>query len=103
MPCAPATIPNDTPIFTTIDGGRRRLDLIVDLGSQYAAQDVVIKVDGRKMFVEATREEKYQSRVSKVSVHREYDLNEEIDPATVQASMRPDGHVAIMATTGSNK
>jgi len=100
MPCAPATIPSDTPIFTPIDGGRRRLDLVLDLGRQYAAQDVVVKVDGRKMFVEATREEKEQGRVCKSTVQREFDLSEDIDPSTVQAMMKPDGQIAIMATTG---
>jgi len=99
MPCPSTTIPTDTPVFTTIDGGRRRLDLVLDLGRQYAAQDIVVKVDGRKMVVEATREEKEHGRVSKSTVRREFDLSEDIDPTTVQAMMKPDGQLAIVATT----
>jgi len=100
MPCPSTTIPTDTPVFTTIDGGaRRRLDLVLDLGRQYAAQDIVVKVDGRKMIVEATREEKEHGRVCKSTVQREFDLSEDIDPATVQAMMKPDGQLAILATT----
>jgi len=99
MPCPSSSIPNDTPVFTNIDGGRRRLDLVLDLGRQYAAQDIVVKVDGRKMIVEATREEKQHGRVCKSTVQREFDLSEDIDPQTVQAMMKPDGLMAIMATT----
>jgi HSP20 family molecular chaperone IbpA len=103
MPCTPSSIPSDTPVFTTIDGGRRRLDLVLDLGRQYAAQDVVVKVDGRKMIIEATREEKEHGRVCRSTVQREFDLSEDIDPGTVQAMMRPDGQLAVIATSGYKK
>ena len=99
MPCTPANIPNDTPVFTSIDGGRRRLDLVIDFGRQYEAKDVKVKLDGRKMIVEAIHEEKHQGRVSKSTVQREFDLSEDVDPATVQAMMRPDGQLAIVATS----
>jgi len=42
---APATIAPDLPVFTTVDGGRRRLDLVIDMGRQYTAKDLVIKVN----------------------------------------------------------
>jgi len=103
MSCTPANVPLDTPVFTSIDGGRRRLDLVLDLGPQYNAQDVIVKVDGRKMYVEATREEKEHGRVCKTSMQREFDLTEDINTTTVQAMMKPDGQLAIVATTGPRK
>jgi len=38
--------------------------------------------------------------VCKSTVQREFDLSEDIDPTTVQATMKPDGQLAIVATTG---
>jgi len=53
--------------------------------------------------VEATREEKEQGRTCKTTVTREFDLSEDIDPGTVQAMMKPDGELAIVATTALNR
>jgi len=103
MSSTPDNVPLETPVFTTIDGGRRRLDLVVDLGRGYAAKDIIVKVDGRKLHVEAIREEKDHGRVCKTSMQREFDLSEDIDTGTVQAMMKTEGQLAIVATTGPRK
>lgn len=98
LSCPPSSLPMDTPVFSGMPNGQRRLDLQVDLGRQYsAAQDVVVKVDGRKIFVEATKEEKEHGRTCKSTVTREFDLSEDIDPTTMQAMMKQEGHISILA------
>lgn len=86
----------DRPVFST-DGGRRRMDLVLDLGRQYQAQDAVVKIDGRRLVVEATREINDHGRISKSSMQREFDLAEDVDPTTVQAMMKVEGQLAIIA------
>jgi len=49
--------------------------------------------------IEATHEEKAHGRVSRTSMQRQFDIVEEIDPSTVQAMIKPDGLLAITATT----
>lgn len=98
MPYPPAVnVGLDRPVYTTVEGGRRRMDLVLDLGRQYTAQDVVVKVDGRRLIVEATREINEHGRISKSSMQREFDLAEDIDPTTVQAMMKVEGQLAIVA------
>lgn len=98
MPYPPAgNVGLDRPVFSTVEGGRRRMDLVLDLGRQYQAQDAVVKIDGRRLIVEATREINDHGRVSKSSMQREFDLAEDVDPTTVQAMMKVEGQLAIVA------
>ena len=98
MPRSP-TMPRMTnPTFSQDAAtGRRRLDLVVDLGStQYAAGDVAVRLDGRQLTVEARRE--IADRPSS-STSKKYELTllEELDPTTVSTSLGGDGRLAILA------
>lgn len=87
----------DRPVFTTVEGGRRRMDLVLELGRQYRAQDVTVKIDGKRLVIEATHETNEHGRISKSSMQREFDLAEDVDPGTVQAMMKAEGQLAIVA------
>jgi len=88
----------DTPVFSRDEAtGRRRLDLVLEVGQPYTADDVVVKLDGRKLIVEATHVDKYQGRSSKTSMQRDFDLPEDIDVSTIRALLQTNGHLAVTA------
>ena len=74
------------------------MDLLLDVGKGYTPEDLVVKIEGPKLVVEAEHVEKLDGKSSKTSMHREFDLTEEIDPHTVQAMLRTDGKLVITAT-----
>jgi len=90
--------PLDTPVFSWDEAvGRRRLDLLLDVGQPYAADDVVVKLDGRQLIVEATHVDKYQARSSKTSMQRDFDLQEDIDVSSIRALLQTNGQLAVTA------
>jgi len=88
----------DAPVFSWDEAaGRRRLDLVLQVGQPYAAEDVVVKLDGRRLIVEATHVDKYQGRSSKTYMQRDFDLAEDIDVASIRALLQTNGHLAVTA------
>jgi len=77
--------------------GRRRLDLLLEVGQPYTADDVVVKLDGRRLIVEATHVDKYQGRSSKTSMQRDFDLAEDIDVSSIRALLQTSGQLAVTA------
>jgi HSP20 family molecular chaperone IbpA len=79
--------------------GRRRVDLLLDLGPPYTADDVVVKVDnGQRLIIEARHEERQnKGHVSTSSMQKQFDLGEDVDSATVKAMMRADGKLSVTA------
>jgi len=77
--------------------GRRRLDLVLEVGQPYTADDVVVKLDGRRLIVEATHIDKYQGRSSKTSMQRDFDLSDDIDVSSIRALLQTNGQLAVTA------
>lgn len=94
-----SSIPLDTPIFSSSPdpSGRRSMQLRLEVGSPYTPDDIVVKLEGRTLIVEAIHEEKSKGRTSKTSMQRDFDLSEDIDLSTVQAMMRSNGQLYITA------
>lgn len=97
-PTSSTPIPLDTPVFS-VEGstGRRRLDLVLEVGSPYTPEDITVKLEGKRLIVEATHEEKWQGRTSKVSMQRDFDLSEDIDVSSVKALLKGSGQLTITA------
>ena len=92
-------LPLDTPVYASTDNvGGMKMDLLLDVGKGYSPEDLVVKIEGNKLLVEAEHEEKLDGKASRTSMHREFDLTEDIDPHTVQAMLRTDGKLVITAT-----
>jgi len=88
----------DTPVFTWDEAaGRRRLDLVLVVGPPYTAEDVVVKLDGRRLIVEATHVDKYEGRSSKTSMQRDFDLTEDIDVTSIRALLQTNAQLAVTA------
>lgn len=87
----------DAPTITTDPAtGRRRLELLLELGQPYTADDVVVRVDGRRLTIEARHEKKDQhGRVTSSSTQKQFDVDDQLDETTVQATMRDDGRMVI--------
>ena len=99
----PGQTPNvDVPVITTDPAtGQRRLELLLELGRPYTADDVVVQVDGRRLTIDAKHETKdQQGRVSTSTTQKQFDIDEPLDATTVHATMRDDGRMVI---TGSIK
>ena len=90
--------PLDTPVFSWNEAARRRqLNLVLEVGQPYTAEDVVVKLDGRRLIVEATHVDKYQGRSSKTSMQRDFDLPEDIDVSSIRALLQTNGQLAVTA------
>ena len=87
----------DVPVFTSTQQGRR-MDLIVVIEHPYTPEDLMVKVEGDLLMIEACHEHKIEGkRTSKSTMSREFQLDEKIDPNTVQASLGTDGKLRIIA------
>ena len=90
----------DTPTFAVDPStGRRRLDLAVEFGPPYVADDIAVRLEGRRLTIDAKHENRDESRgrCSTSSTQRQFDLGEDIDPATIRASLSDAGRLAIVA------
>lgn len=88
----------DTPVFSWDQvAGRRKLNLLLEVGAPYTAEDVVVKLDGRRLIVEATHAQKFQGRTSKTSMQRDFDLAEDIDIETIRALLQSNGQLSVTA------
>jgi len=91
----PSTI--DVPVVTTDPAtGRRRLELLMELGQPYTADDVVVRVDGRRLTIDARHESRdQQGRVTTSTAQKQFDIGEQLDETSVEATMRDDGKMVI--------
>jgi len=74
------------------------MDLIVELGKPYTPEDILVKLEGKQLQVEAEHVEKIGGKKSKSCLSREFDLDEDVDPRSVQANFDDDGRLIIVAT-----
>ena len=84
------------PVVVQHDGSQK-FRIILDIGSDYLPQDVVVKTVDKKLVLSARHEEKGEGRSSIKSLSREFDLPESVDPNTVTASMTGDGKLVLEA------
>ena len=95
----------DRPVFTAVGDGtnRRRMDLLLELGRQYSADNLVVKFDERTrmLTVEATKEERDPSsgKTSRCQMSKQFELAEKVEPSTLQAIMKGDGQLQVTALT----
>ena len=92
-----AGIPLDTPVFSSDGNGRRKMELILEVGKPYTPEDVVVKLEGKRLIVQATHEQKWQGKSSKISMQRDFDLSEDIDSTSVEALLKSNGRLMITA------
>jgi len=87
----------DVPVIATDPAtGRRRLELVLELGRPYTADDVVVRVDGRRLTVEARHEARDQhGRVTTSSTQKQFDVDDQLDEKSVRATLRDDGRMVI--------
>jgi HSP20 family molecular chaperone IbpA len=109
-PQQPRLIPSSTPppsssfrsgpIVTEQDGSRK-LKIEVDIGREFGPEDIMVKTVDKKLVVHAKHEEKAAGRTSFREFSREFELPEDVDPNTVQASITDDGKLQIEAPISS--
>lgn len=87
----------DVPVITTDPAsGRRRLELVLELARPYTADDVVVRVDGRRLTVDARHETRDQhGRVTTSTSQKQLDVDEPLDESSIRASLRDDGRMII--------
>lgn len=85
---ASGSMPLDTPVFSSDASGKRKMMLLLEVGPQYEPNDVVVRLEGKKLIVEATHEEKASGKSSKISMQRDFDLAEDIDVSSVEALLK---------------
>lgn len=87
----------DVPSITTDPAtGQRRMELALELGRPYTADDVVVRVDGRRLTIDARHESRDpQGHVSSSTTQKQFDVEAELDASTVRAKLRDDGRMII--------
>ena len=90
------TAPATGPIVTDADG-RKRLRLLVDIGSEFKPEDILVKTIDKKLIISAKHEEKTSGRTLQREFNKEYELPDIVDPQTVNAYFTEDGALTIEA------
>ncbi len=88
------------PVLTEQDG-QKIMKIIVDIGSEFKAEDISVKTIDRKLVVSARHEEKSAGRSSIREFNREFELPGDVDPSLVTASMTDDGKLQVEAPISS--
>lgn len=96
-----AELPLDTPTFRDCPDGRE-FQLAIEVPRPFTPDDVIVKLEGKSLKVEATHEEKTQGKTSTSSMNRSFDLSEDLDPASVEAMLRSDGCLLIKGKVRRN-
>ena len=81
----------------------RKLSMAVEIGPEFKPQDVVVKLVGTKLQVQAKREETTGGRTSKREFSREFDLPERIEESSLRAMLGHTGRLVIGASVYANK
>lgn len=79
------------------------MELAIEVPRPFTPDDVVVKLEGKSLNVEAIHEEKVQGKSSKSSMSRSFDLEEELDPGSVEAMLRSDGCLLIKGVAAPKK
>lgn len=95
LPVVPVNV--DVPLYTTDPAtGQRRMELVLELGRPYTAEDVVVRVDGRRLTVEARHEARdQQGRVTTSNTQKQFDVEDRLDESSVRATLRDDARMVI--------
>lgn len=87
------------PIFREEECGRRRMHLVVELGTGFSPPEIVVQaIKDNKVMVKAKHEEKTTERLSKNKYCKEFELGEKIDNYSLTASLEPDGRLIVGAS-----
>lgn len=87
------------PIFREEESGRRRMHLVVELGTGFSPPEIVVQaIKDNKVMVKAKHEEKTIERLSKNKYCKEFELGEKIDNYSLTASLEPDGRLIVGAS-----
>ena len=92
-PVRAKTPPLDTPTFYNTERGCE-LVLLMNIGPNYEPDDLVVKVDGRNLTIEAEHIENTAGKKSKSSFSKQFELSELVDPNSVTAMLK-DGRLKI--------
>jgi len=76
------------------------MELVLELGRPYTAEDVVVRVDGRRLTIDARHETRdpQHGGTSTSTTQKQFNIDGELDANTVTATLREDGRMVI---TGS--
>lgn len=95
------------PTYITMPAGNQKMELTVDVGRLFCSEDIVVRVDGSKLTVEARRDFCQQQQQAsrpekcKLLVSREYELNCLLEPSSVEASLNATGKLRVTARVES--
>ncbi len=89
-------IPLDTPVYVNTPSGRV-MDLVLDIGKPYCPDDLVVKLEDKTLTIEAEHVEKGTGKSGKCSMSRCFDIEETLDPGSIDAMLRTDGRLCITA------
>ena len=99
---SPSRYGSTNPMVVSVND-TRKLKMAVDIGAEFHAPEVTIKVVGTKIQVHARHEETIGGRTSKREFSREFDLPERLEETTVRAVLGDDGKLVIGASVLSNR
>lgn len=86
------------PVFKTDNKGVRRFQLIVDVGSSFSPEDIIVQVvKENKIQVMAKHKFQTNERLFKSKFFKEYDLGECIETYSLAGGLTPDGRVVVRA------
>lgn len=83
------------------------MELTVDVGRLFCSEDIVVRVDGSKLTVEARRDfcqqqqQASRSEKCKLLICREYELGCLLEPSSVEASLNATGKLRVTARVES--
>lgn len=85
------------PVFRDEDG-RRRMRLIVDIGTAFQANDIHVQViKENKILVKAKREKKSLELKSKHKFCKEFELSEKLEIRSLRGALQNDGRLVVSA------
>lgn len=92
-PTAPSSV---APTYHDTPEGRR-MALTLDVGDDVKPENLVVKVQGNILIVEAAQEEVRGNSAMTSSLRRQFQLQEDIEPQSVTAGLAEDGKLVINA------
>ncbi|KAK2153441.1 hypothetical protein LSH36_297g03052 [Paralvinella palmiformis] len=96
-------LPLDTPTFRDCpDGSGREFQLAIEVPRPFTPDDVVVKLEGKSLKVEASHEERSQGKSSTSSMNRSFEISEDLDAGSVEAMLRSDGCLLIKGKAKRN-
>jgi HSP20 family molecular chaperone IbpA len=85
------------PVIREVDG-RRRLSLVIDLGTTFGAKEVtVLIIKESRLQIKARHEERTSERLSRNKFSKDFELPERIETHTLRGGLTADGKLMIGA------